>query len=442
MSKYRLIQFLRSAADTISAYAKCFKIFVTPKLFRPQAIQKHLLLLTWAYPPDVTGGVYRPMSIVRVAKKRGWRVTIICGPPSGKASVAGSYLEKSVIDAGQIIRLQPSTLKPSYKLFAPKINGGFLNLLETIDLACKALANDQPSLIFASGPPFHNFVVARELSKRFGKPYILDYRDEWTECPFDFVDLGNTDHYFERKCIQDASKIIFTTRSHYYHQKQCFKILGEAKAVVIPNGWEVEDVPIDSTVNPLEPVETRLAFVGYLSEHTLPRQFLISLKECIVESPELINQLRVAFVGSKSAAAISQLHEFEFQQVIEILDFVPKPIALKIMQDADGLILINEPRLNRYRPGKLYDYVSMRTPILVYGGGGEVEDVVVTLQVGVVVTTDRHEELRAALLKLHDVKHNLYSSDIDVWLTKHTRTALSEEIVDLLEGVKSNISVP
>lgn len=435
-----IIRYYKLVSDTFAAYAKCLKIFVIPKLFRPQTTHKHLLLLSWAYPPDVTGGVYRPMSIVRAAKRRGWRITIICGHSLEKSSVAGSYLENLVLNAGQVIRLPIPLLKPSYKLFFPKIDGGFLNLLETIELACRELKNDQPSLILASGPPFHNFVAARELSKRFGKRYILDYRDEWTECPFDFVNVGNTDLFFEKKCIQDASKIIFTTTSHRQHQNQCFKIIDETKSTVIPNGWEIEESHTNINEYPLESVKIRLAFVGFLGEHTLPREFLKSLERCISDSPELVNQLRVAFVGNKTSGAISQLHEFEFQQVIEILDFVPKPTALNIMKNADGLILINEPRLNRYRPGKLYDYVSMRTPILVYGGGGEVEDIVTKLQIGIVVTTDKHEELHAALLRLHKIKDNLHSSDIDVWLAKHTRSVLSERIVDLLEEVESNAS--
>lgn len=437
---HRSLEYFRSFFDTFATYTKFLRIFIFPRSFKSQQTVRHLLLLAWAYPPEVTGGVYRPMAIVHAAKRRGWRITVICGQYPTTTSSAGRYLEETVADIGQIVRLEPSMLKPSYKLLAPKISGGFLNMLETIEIACKVLVNDLPSIILASGPPFHNFVVAREISKRFGKPYVLDYRDEWTECPFDFVDVGNIDRYFENKCIRDASKVIFTTVSHYEHQRSCFEISDETKLVVIPNGWEAEDIPDDSTVNPLEAIYTRLAFVGYLGEHTLPKQFLLSLNKLLLESPDLVNKLRITFVGDKSEVALSQLRSFAFPQVIEILNIVPKPVALKIMQDADGLLLINEPRLGRYIPGKLYNYVAMRTPIIAYGGGGEVEDLVTNLQVGIVVKTDSHTELYSALLKLHDFKQNMYSSNIDVWLAKHTRNALSETIVNLLEDVENEIA--
>lgn len=418
--------------DTIIAYIKYAKYLLLPIFSDAKLTKRHLLLLAWAYPPDISGGVYRPMSVVHAATRLGWRVTIISGPVSSSINMAGTYLEKGVHKDARIIRLQPSKLIPSYKLFAPKINGGFLNLLETIELAYKVLNNDQPSVILASGPPFHNFVAARKISKIFNKPYVLDYRDEWTECPFDFVELGNMDRYFEKKCIKDADEIIFTTYSHFLHQKNCFDFLDPNKATVIPNGWTPDDIPDMLTINPLGKVDIRLAFVGFLSEHTLPRDFLNLLQTCLTATPDLVDRLRIAFVGAKSNSAIAQLREFEPRHVIEVLDVVQKPVALKIMQEADGLILINEPRLNRYIPGKLYDYISMRTPILVYGVGGEVERIVKKLNAGIIVPINQPQILNAALLDLKNKKKNLYSSDVDNWLALHTRKILSEKIIDVL----------
>jgi glycosyltransferase involved in cell wall biosynthesis len=436
MKSINIPDITRAIIDTIVAYTKTIKLLLVTRENVLPATDKHLLLLTWAFPPDVTGGVYRPISIVRGAKKRGWRVTVISGYSSEEVSAAGNYLEKYTNALAKIIRLTPPKLRPSYKLFFPRIDGGFLNLLETIDLASLSLKHDRPSLILASGPTFHNFVVARVLSKKFGVPYVLDYRDEWTQCPFELVQIGNVDRYFEEKCIRDAAKIIFTTNSHLQHQKRFFPDLDLEKASVVPNGWEEADSPVEQTDNPLGTAEIRLAFVGFLSEHTLPNEFFRSLEKSIDAFPELVRKIRIAFVGSKSDAAVAELSAFKYQEMIECVDRVPKPVALKIMQDADGLLLINEPRLSRYRPGKLYDYISMRTPILVYGGGGEIEDVVEKLQAGAIVRNNDPGELRNALLKLKGLKEKCQTSNIDAWLAEHTRTVLAEKFLDVLESIQ------
>ncbi len=40
-------------------------------------------------------------------------------------------------------------------------------------------------VILASGSPFVAFRLAKQLAERFGRPYVLDYRDPWTGNPHD-----------------------------------------------------------------------------------------------------------------------------------------------------------------------------------------------------------------------------------------------------------------
>ncbi|MFZ4288415.1 hypothetical protein [Variovorax sp. HJSM1_2] len=431
-----MLQTFKKLIDTAKAYWGCLHLLKS-RSTQVFSAHKHLLLLTWAYPPDVTGGVYRPASMVREAKKRGWNITVLSGPAPDHVTEAGRYLENYVSNIGTIVRLEKSKISPSHKLFCPTISGGFLNLIETIKQGKQVCLKNPPSVIVASGPPFHNFVAAWVLAKFCGVPYILDYRDEWTECPFDFVETGNTDTYFEKKCIENANAIIFTTQSHFLHQKKVFNIPDNKRVALIPNGWEAEDVPGEDTVNPLAPVNLRIAFVGHLGEHTLPGGVLHCLEKVFEKHPELSSCIRVAFVGSKSGSAIQQLNEFKYKESLEIVESVPKTIALKIMQDSDGIILINEPRLHRYRPGKLYDYISMKTPILVYGSGGEVENLVSMLGAGFVLSENNDQELYAALMGIKEYKKSLDNSSIDSWLEKHKRSMLAGSFIDLLESVEA-----
>ena len=44
----------------------------------------HLLLLAWSFPPEINGGVYRPVSLAKYAARAGWRVTVSSGPLKGR----------------------------------------------------------------------------------------------------------------------------------------------------------------------------------------------------------------------------------------------------------------------------------------------------------------------------------------------------------------------
>jgi glycosyltransferase involved in cell wall biosynthesis len=105
-----------------------------------------------------------------------------------------------------------------------------------------------------------------------------------------------------------------------------------------------------------------------------------------------------------------------------------------MMEEADALLLINEPRLERYLPGKLYDYIAAGTPILVYGEGGESADLVAELRVGSVLADGNSQGLEQFLDSLLE-NHPETSEKSRQWLASHTREATSKLMLQALEGV-------
>src|SRR5690606_33567275 len=113
------------------------------------------------------------------------------------------------------------------------------------DLVREALRvhdNTRPKVVIATGPPFHSFVAGVLLSRMWRVPLVLDYRDEWTECPFPFVQLGNADHFWERRVNAHADRIVLVTQSQLEHHARAFPNAfanaSRERMVVIPNGWE------------------------------------------------------------------------------------------------------------------------------------------------------------------------------------------------------------
>jgi glycosyltransferase involved in cell wall biosynthesis len=120
-----------------------------------------------------------------------------------------------------------------------------------------------------------------------------------------------------------------------------------------------------------------------------------------------------------------------------VIDEVPRPQALGIMRQADALLLINDAAFARYRPGKLYDYLAMGTPILVYGSGGEMATVVEQFEAGCVVPAGDVEALEKALAALRGLRGRAAERGVHEWLERHTREHLAGRMIDLLEEVVS-----
>ena len=145
---------------------------------------RRLIILTWEFPPQVTGGVYRPLSFARHAAASGWQVEVVCGPAASPPSEAGRYLTSLLPSSVSVTRVAADQGPHPWPL--PKIDGGIINALSLYEAAAR-IDPGEAGVILASGPPFANFVAGYWLARRTGWRLVLDYRDEWTETPFRFV---------------------------------------------------------------------------------------------------------------------------------------------------------------------------------------------------------------------------------------------------------------
>ncbi|TAK91059.1 MAG: hypothetical protein EPO06_07040 [Burkholderiaceae bacterium] len=439
----RTLKFLSSARDTLRAYIWLLKIQLLARKKRnervPVAPERHIALLAWQFPPLITGGVYRPAALARYANTAGWKVSVIAGPQPAMVSEVGTFLANQIPADVRIGRPAEPQLYPSFRVF-PRIDGGFLNALQAFDFGRKFLRDAPPSVLIATGPLFHNFVAGFFLARRYDVPLILEYRDEWSECPFSFVYKGNADRLWEARCLREAAAVIFTTESQRTHQLRAFPFLDPNRCHVIPNGWEQHDLNECLHGNRCERQADDplvLSFFGNLSDHTLPGEFLWAIEKLIARKPEWRDRLRLRFVGQRSGQAYAQLMAFSDPDMLIIEEQVTKPLALSGMRESDALLIFNTPDFDRYLPGKLFDYLASGTPVLMFGEGGESAALVSQLGAGMVVPKDAIDVLDATLSTLAATRPHNDSTDLSSWLVAHTREALAGQTLDLLERLET-----
>ncbi len=430
---------LRGCVDTVRARARWVQIRLplrASESLKPRPGDAlRLGLLATRFPPEVGGGTYRPASLARYAGKGGLNVTVIAGPTRQRVTAAGEYLAGHVPKQVTVHRADRSGLRPFDRLL-PALQGGFLDLLELYTAGDRALQDRRPDVILATGPPFNTFVAAERLSDRYGCPLILDYRDEWTECPFDFVETGPLDRPWEKRCLASAERVIFTTESQRIHALDRFPRLEADRCVVLPNGWEPNDwaglEAYGATTAQTSPAV--ISFVGNLGDHTPPDEFLDELEVVLERRPELREGIRFRFVGQESPSSAERLAAFSFPEMIESVEQVPKAEASRMMRESAALLLLNGRRLHRYIPGKLYEYLAAGPPVIVHGSGGEVGALVERLEAGCVLASGDHEALTEALVRTRDGSWPTFP-DRSAWLAEHTREAIAQRTVELVRAV-------
>jgi glycosyltransferase involved in cell wall biosynthesis len=104
------------------------------------------------------------------------------------------------------------------------------------------------------------------------------------------------------------------------------------------------------------------------------------------------------------------------------------------MRESSALLLFNDARFARYIPGKLYEYLAARRPVIVFGEDGESAELVRRLGAGWIVPADDADILEVVLDRLlGNARAPGDPRDIERWLERHTRERLAGDVVDLLE---------
>jgi glycosyltransferase involved in cell wall biosynthesis len=444
------VTLLRTLADTASSGVSLLRLehpwlrrLTSGRSGRRHLRDGHHLALFAPLPPHTGAGVHRPLSFVQYGAKHGWRIDGFAGPAPDKESQHGDQLLARVPAAATLHVVPPDSRVPSHRFF-PRVDGGFTAALAHADFAIDALRRYPPDVVLASGPPFFTFVAARFVARQFGVPFVLDYRDEWTECPFDFVTKNGDDLKWERRCLAEADAVLFATESFRKHQLGVFPELDERRAHVLPNGWDPDDFAFESDEAGSTPAEKdavfRISHVGSLAGHTPPFEFLESVRQLLTNEPEWIPRLRISFVGRRSLSADAAIRAFPFPHVLETVDQVGKREAIRRMHDADVLLVLSAPGLERYLPSKLFEYLASRRPVLIHGSAGESSALIDMLGAGTLCAPGSGEALGDALVRLRALDLSSQESAVTAWLQEHRRDVLSARAFATIDSVISRTS--
>jgi hypothetical protein len=392
-----------------------------------------MVMLARHLPPTINGGVYRPLALLHAAINRDWRVTAFCQFPTGSPNAAGIELRDRFPPEVRIINWQWSTLDVSRRL-TPSLDGGFTTISAMIATARAALDDQPPSLVLATGPTFAEFVGAMALANHWRVPFALDYRDEWSESPFEFVRHGNSDRFWESRVTNRAALVTFTTETQREHQLKAFPTLQRDRTAVVPNGWDEQAAQAGQA--PAEPRASDRATVGYLGNlgrHCDLPEFLATLRAALNGAPGLARRIGFEFVGMKTDTERRLLNAFDAPDVLRDTPQMPLSAAQAAMRGCDALLLFNPPLLARYIPGKAYEYIASGSRILLYGEGGELEPLLSTYPAAIRVHRGDAPGLAAAL---DTIASRSGEQRVDPSLVeRYSRGRRAGEHMDLLERV-------
>ena len=167
----------------------------------------------------------------------------------------------------------------------------------------------------------------------------------------------------ERKVVKSASKLVFTSERATSLYRELYPEEDPGKFITIENGYYLNE-PLRAEQK-IDKKKFQLLYSGALYTNGRdPKPLFYALAE--LKSQKIINKANfiLTFRAGKIGAYYSLFEQLNISDLIEFLPPVSFKSAVAEMQQASATVLIQDEIFHRQIPGKIYDYISVKRPIL------------------------------------------------------------------------------
>lgn len=286
-------------------------------------------------------------------------------------SIAGLFSKKETetISSGIISKeenqsaMQKAMLYIRGNFFIPDARNFWVK--PSVSFLREELKNGDYDAIITTGPPHSLHLIGLKLKEELGINWVADFRDPWTRIGYHeklkLTDSSRKKHEeLEKSVLNTADHIIttsFTTRDEFISKTS-------KPVTVITNGFDAE-------ISREEPENDKfeLAHIGSLLSERNPVELWKAIGELIQENMEFANNFRLRLAGKISEEVLDIISENAIQPYLENEGYVSHAKALELQRSASVLLLIeiDSEETKGIIPGKLFEYLAAKRPILAIG---------------------------------------------------------------------------
>jgi glycosyltransferase involved in cell wall biosynthesis len=324
-----------------------------------------LLVLTYHFPPSAASGTFRLLGFARHLPKFGWQPIVVAPPRIPWEPVDDQLLRQ--VPAGTPVCAVPY---PQSRLFKG-VRWLFPNavwLPRAWRASIRMMHTHQPGALLTSGPPHCVHLLGRSLKRRFGIPWIADFRDPWFSDGK--LDFGHSLWpWFEAQCekavMRDCDAIVANAPAAARGMQAAFPQQAH-KIVTLTNGFDLEAFPAPDDP-PVAGNVINILHTGEVYGGRDPRPLLDALQELQRQPLCDGRTVRLSFLGRSKDNGLNLAGEIEsrgLRQVVDLGQQVPYEHVLHALVRADILLLLDSPGRRAGIPAKLYEYFGAGRPIL------------------------------------------------------------------------------
>ena len=388
---------------------------------------KRVLVIAYYWPPSGGSGVQRWVKFVKYLPAEGWEPVVFAPEnadypsldPSLEAEVPASvevirrpilepyaaYRKLTGAKSTQVTEISsgPKTWKQKLSLwirgnlFVPDPRVGWVR--PSVRYLKKYLAEHPVDVIVTTGPPHSVHLIGQRLHKALGTPWIPDFRDPWTAMYY-LKHLPMTARTWrklrrqEQAVLDQCSTVLTCTPL----MQEAFQAQTHTPVACLTNGFDREDFA--GQLLPRRDTHFNLTHTGLFAADGNPLALWKVLGQMVSEDPAFRDALCVRLVGRTDREILEAINAQGLSANVKVLGPCDHAEAVREQRAATVLLLPlrQDPQYRPILPGKLFEYLAARRPVLGIGqSDGAMARVLAQTEAGITADWDAPERMRSFL---------------------------------------------
>ncbi len=368
---------------------------------------KRVLIIAYYWPPSAGSGVQRWLKFAKYLPQFNW-TPVVYTPENPDFDVQDKGLVEEIPKEVEVIKTKIWEPYQWYKrLLGKKSKGSSAGLADVNPNSFKAkfsnwvrgnlfipdpkvywvkpsvkflktyLKENPVDIIISTGTPHSMHLIALELKRDLALPWIADFRDPWSK-----LDMLSTYHIsksnfkkyqkLEQQVLLAADLV--TTASRTWAKD--FEELGAKKAICITNGYDESD--FSDTEEQSE--KFAMSHFGLINHLRNPSNLWKALNQLCEENEVFNARFELQLGGSIHPDSIEEIKNYHYlKESLVLHDYLPHKEVLQKYQESSVLLLLlfnSESGIGNI-PGKLFEYLAAKKPILGFGPGkGDSQEII------------------------------------------------------------------
>ena len=331
--------------------------------------------------------MYRVLGFTRHLPRHGWSCTVVCAgeedywvkddslsvPPSTEViRVSGGSAIRSWLKAGgasggrrsgstfgALRRLSDWWLLPdSYRGWSRRAARAALQRIERGDV----------SALWSSSPPESVHLAGREVAAKSRLPWVADFRDPWVPLAFRQPPTAwhrDRQQAMERSVVERADRVIAASRLHAESLRARLPEADAHRVLHVPNGFEPFATP-PAAAGEGDASPFLVVFTGTMAQMPDIETLLEAVHDLLARHPEARRRLRVELLGAYESGYEDRSIALGLKGIVRFPGPRTHEETRALQHRADVLMLIKPtgPSFRTMVPGKLYEYLEARRPIV------------------------------------------------------------------------------